>query len=247
MSKKYFASCSFGKDSIATVLLALEHNEPFDEVVYCEVMFDNIISGEPPEHRDFIYNKAIPEFERRGVKVVVVHSEATYMTNFFHVKTKGKRIGQMTGFPLCGRCNIQRDCKLRPIHKYLKTLGNDYIQYIGIAADEPKRLLRLVEGKQISLLDKYGYTEEDAKALCQKEGLLSPIYEYSNRGGCWFCPNMREPELRHLYDYHPDLWNRLLELQKVPNKATELFNRTQTFAEIDKRFRDMKKERPPIG
>lgn len=247
MLKKYFASCSFGKDSIATVLLALKHNEPLDEVVYCEVMFDNIISGEPPEHRDFIYNKAIPEFERRGVKVVVVRSETTYMTNFFHVKTKGKRIGQMTGFPLCGRCNIQRDCKLRPIHKYLKALGNDYIQYIGIAADEPKRLSRLVEGKQISLLDKYGYTEEDAKALCQKEGLLSPIYEYSNRSGCWFCPNMREAELRHLYEYHPDLWNRLLELQKVPNKATELFNRTQTFAEIDKHFRDMEKERPPIG
>ena len=28
---KYFASCSFGKDSVATVLLALEHNEPLDE------------------------------------------------------------------------------------------------------------------------------------------------------------------------------------------------------------------------
>ena len=30
---KYIASCSFGKDSIATILLAREHNEPLDEIV----------------------------------------------------------------------------------------------------------------------------------------------------------------------------------------------------------------------
>ena len=37
---KYIASCSFGKDSLATILLALLHKEPLNKVVYCEVMFD---------------------------------------------------------------------------------------------------------------------------------------------------------------------------------------------------------------
>ena len=37
----YIASCSFGKDSLATILLALEHNEPLDRAVFCEVMFDH--------------------------------------------------------------------------------------------------------------------------------------------------------------------------------------------------------------
>ena len=60
---KHVASCSFGKDSIATVILAKEHNEPLDEIVYCEVMFDENISAELPEHKNFIYNKAIPVFE----------------------------------------------------------------------------------------------------------------------------------------------------------------------------------------
>lgn len=43
------ASCSFGKDSIATILLALEHGEPLDRVVFSEVMFDHErkISGIP--------------------------------------------------------------------------------------------------------------------------------------------------------------------------------------------------------
>lgn len=63
MSPKHVASCSFGKDSIATILLALEHGEPLDEAVYCEVMFDNSTSGEVPEHQAFIYQAAIPALE----------------------------------------------------------------------------------------------------------------------------------------------------------------------------------------
>ena len=56
----YIASCSFGKDSIATILLALENKLPLDVVVYSEVMYDNTrgISGEFPEHREWIpYHK----------------------------------------------------------------------------------------------------------------------------------------------------------------------------------------------
>ena len=51
---KYVASCSGGKDSVATLLLAAQHNEPLDEAVFSEVMFDQDTSGEVPEHRDFI-------------------------------------------------------------------------------------------------------------------------------------------------------------------------------------------------
>ena len=61
--EKFIASCSFGKDSLATILLALKHREPLDEAVYCEVMFDRNISGEVPEHRDFIYGTAVPALE----------------------------------------------------------------------------------------------------------------------------------------------------------------------------------------
>ena len=66
-SKIYVASCSFGKDSIATILLALENNEPLDRVVFAEVMFDHekCISGEIPEHIEWIYNTAIPRLEDR--------------------------------------------------------------------------------------------------------------------------------------------------------------------------------------
>lgn len=233
---KHIASCSFGKDSLATILLAIEHGEPLDEVVYCEVMFDDNISGEIPEHKEFIYNKAIPMLESYGIKTVVLRSEWTYMDHFNFVITKGPRKGLIRGFAICGLCAVCRDCKLPPIRKYIKNLPAGTVQYIGIAKDEQERLVRL-DGQKISLLDKYGYTEQDAKELCKRHGLLSPIYEFTDRGGCFFCPNAKEKELRHLYDHHKDLWAKMLELQALPNKASELFNRTLKFSDIDHNFR----------
>lgn len=86
------------------------------------------------------------------------------------------------------------------------------------------------------MLAKYNLTEKDAWAMCQAEGLLSPLYAFTGRGGCWFCPNASMRELRHLYNAHPDLWQLLLELQDAPNKATERFNRSHTLHDLDLRF-----------
>ena len=88
--KIHIASCSFGKDSIATILLALENNEPLDRVVFAEVMFDHErgISGEIPEHIEWIYNTAIPKLEQMGVKVDVVKSKKDYI-HFFRSAVGG--------------------------------------------------------------------------------------------------------------------------------------------------------------
>ena len=176
---KYVASCSFGKDSLATILLALMHSEPLDEVVYCEVMFDDAISGEVPEHRDFIYGRAIPFLERNGIKVVVLRSEMTYIRSFYRVLQKGQSAGKLNSWPLCGKCCIQRDCKLPPIRAYMRSLGSGVVQYIGIAYDEQERLTRLEAEKTISLLEKYQKTERDAADICKRAGLYSPAYAFS--------------------------------------------------------------------
>lgn len=181
----YIASCSFGKDSIATILLALEHNEPLDRALFSEVMFDNErgISGEIPEHIEWIYKTAIPKLESMGVRVDVVRSEKDYVWFFRNaVRGKGKYQGKLYGFPIGGMCIINRECKIGPIHAYYKQINGAIVQYVGIAKDEPKRLARL-KGNQVSLLNKYGYTESMAKELCRKNDLLSPIYKTGNRGG----------------------------------------------------------------
>lgn len=216
--------------------MALEHGEPLDEAVYCEVMFDADLSGEVPEHRDFIYEKAIPALEHMGVKIRVLRSEQTYVGLFTGQITRGPKKGLLRAFPIAGRCAVQRDCKLKPIRQFQRTLSPDTVQYIGIAKDEFKRLQRLKKG-QVSLLEKYDHTEQDARRLCQRAGLLSPVYQFTDRGGCWFCPNAKRAELRHLYDHHPELWGRMLELQALPGKVSETFDRTRRFSDIDEQFR----------
>ena len=238
---RYLASCSFGKDSLATILLAKKHGEPLDEAVYCEVMFDKTISGEVPEHRDFIYNQRYPRTGAHGRKSHYPSFGKDYVDLFTGHSTCGPKKGMVRSFPICGRCAVQRDCKMKPILKYQKVLPPDTVQYIGYAKDEQERLLRL-GGHQVSLLEKYNCTEQGAKELCRQAGLLSPIYEFADRGGCWFCPNAKRKELRHLYDHHPELWARMLELQALPDKVSEKFNRTQRFSDIDAMFREEDQE-----
>ena len=80
----YVASCSGGKDSVATLLLAAQHNEPLDEAVFSEVMFDHALSGEVPEHRDFIYDRLKPYCEiQLGIKFTV--PERTRPTTMYFI------------------------------------------------------------------------------------------------------------------------------------------------------------------
>ncbi|MCI8374837.1 MAG: hypothetical protein HFI29_05290 [Lachnospiraceae bacterium] len=130
-----------------------------------------------------------------------------------------------------GHCNINRDCKLKPISNFYKNIKGEAIQYVGIAIDEEKRLerIRISDVPKISLLEKYGYTEKMAFDLCKKYDLLSPIYDFAPRGGCWFCPNARDCELRHLRNNHRVLWNNLLALENTPNLIGDKWNTlTQT-------------------
>ena len=79
-------------------------------------------------------------------------------------------------------------------------------------------------GNKVSLLEKYGYTEQMAFDICDKYDLLSPIYSFTNRSGCWFCPNMREKQLRHLRTNHRDLWDKILALEDEPDLISSMWN-----------------------
>lgn len=239
---KYICSWSGGKDSTAQIILAHEHNEPLDLIIFSEVMFDENISGELPEHIDFIKNKCIPLFESWGYEVKILHSGKTYLDMFYHVVEKPIKNhhfkGMLAGFPMSGKCAVNRDLKIKPINEFYANMdAADITQYVGIATDEPKRRARL-KGNKTSLLIKYGYTEQMAYELCKKNDLLSPVYEFSKRGGCWFCPNARCRELRYLRDNHRDLWDKLLELEKIPNKIGYCWNTlTKTsITELDENF-----------
>lgn len=239
----YIASCSFGKDSIATILLALENKLPLDVVVYSEVMYDNTrgISGEFPEHREWIHNTAIPKLKQMGLEVVVVRDTVDFITNFNKIRKKGKRIGMKYGFPMVGKCDISK-LKLRPIKNFLKQYkGKKIIQYIGIAADEPRRLKRL-DDTHISLLNKYHYTEQMAMEKAKEYGLLSPVYNHIIRTGCWFCPNCKLSEQAYFKKNNKALWDELVLLGDTPNLCKPQFNMKQTIREIDEAINKLEQD-----
>lgn len=190
MKPEYFVSCSFGADSTATAILAIENGEPLSALVYCEIMFDKERSEEVPEHRDFIYNKAIPYFEKQGVETIVLRAEKTAREWMESRIVKGPRKGKKHGFPLSGRqgwCSIKRDCKLPPLNKFQREHPGA-IYYEGICVDEQKRIKEEKQKQGCYLLVKYGYTQKMARDLCKERGLLSPIYEFTKRGGVFLLP-----------------------------------------------------------
>ncbi|MBQ6855545.1 MAG: hypothetical protein IJO13_00405 [Lachnospiraceae bacterium] len=226
---RYIASWSGGKDSTASIILAHLLGLPLDIIVFCEVMYDNKrnISGELPEHMEFI-RKTAKLFERWGYEVITLRSEQDYLS-FFNRRikkaTKHKdHIGKRFGFPCFGLCGIKRDLKLKPIERYFKG-QKDVIQYVGICADEPERLKSLNKSSnKISILAKYGYTQEMAKDLCERFELLSPSYKYTKRGGCWFCPNAKLEEQYCLYKQYPEIWEEFVNLENELDLAFPIWN-----------------------
>lgn len=239
---KYICSWSGGKDSCASVLLSHEYGEPLDYIIFSEVMYDlaNNISGENPLHIDYIH-KAKALFESWGYKVIILRSDKDYLSVFNHViknpRTHPEHAGMRYGFCLGGMCSIRRDCKVRPVEQFLESLGDDYVQYLGIAVDEPARLRSMHrDPHKVSLLEKYGFTESMARDLCEKYGLLSPTYtelshinkflvpRSQNRGGCWFCPYAKLSEHMYIKTHMPDVWQHYVSLEKADDLAYPRWN-----------------------
>lgn len=85
------------------------------------------------------------------------------------------------------------------------------VQYLGIAADEPERIARHDKpGFKMPLVE-IGWEEAYCRQWCEENDLLSPIYTFATRGGCWFCHNQGVDQLRQLRHNYPELWALLLK------------------------------------
>lgn len=254
----HIVSWSGGKDSTATVILLHEHmHELINEgdrviIVFAEVMFDlkNNISGHNPDIIQFMY-KTAETFSSWGFEVRFLRAERDFL-DFFHHKMKRsvthpEHVGMTYGFPASGICGVKRDLKLKPIERFKKEIaGDEHIDYVGIASDEPERLDALYkQPNTVSLLDRYGYTEEMARELCEQNGMLSPQYNLINgkkkqkRDGCWFCPNAKLCEHEAIYRVYPQAWAQYVALEIEPNLAYPKWNcfAKETLHERDERIR----------
>lgn len=232
---KYLASCSFGKDSIAAIITHLQNGGGIDEAVYCRIMFDDTLSAELPEHEDWIYETAIPKLERDwGVKTKVVQGEKTYKEHFYQKKIKGKNKDKIYGFPILFGQWCTSDLKRGVIEKHKNTFKK-HKEIIGITIDEPNRMKSKRNSPDVILpLVEHGITQAQSFEIAKRAGLLSPAYNKGRtRLGCWFCHNQRIDELRRLRKEYPELWDRLLQLDKDSRMT---FKPDATIHDLDKRF-----------
>lgn len=236
----YVLSLSYGKDSMAMLEEVCRRNLPLDYVIHCNIMFDKNISGEHP-----LMAQWIPEAEKRikelyGIKVINLTAKKNFTEQFYTIKQRGKHKGDNYGFPFIKKSWCNSSLKLDPIDKFCRKLirgGQSVTEYIGIASDEPKRLERYKEletdnHKYITLAD-LGIDEITAMDICREKNLLSPKYENSFRGGCWFCPKQSMWDLYQLWKNYPNYFNKLVEMEK---DSFNTFKPNKTIAQIKREF-----------
>lgn len=224
---KYIASLSGGKDSTAMVLNLLEKNYPLDEIIYCDT------GKEFPqmyEHLEKLKKYIKDNYNKEIITLKADKSFDYYM--FEHRKTRGKNKGKNGYGWASGRC---RWCttllKNNVINKYLNKYKNEgYREYIGIAYDEQNR----IKDKTYPLV-KWKMTEKDCLEYCYNKGFdWEGIYNHLDRVSCWCCPLKKIKEYKVIYQYYPNLWNELKEMDK---KANNRFRRDYTVEELEEKFR----------
>lgn len=149
--------------------------------------------------------------------VVPVRPQATRSREskvFLHKSGVGARSSKSTiyGFPVSLHRKGQWCTKLKTRFLGGPTArgGKNIVEYLGIAADEPKRFGQLNERKRAPLVE-FGIEEGLCGLYCQYEGILAPSYETSCRDGCWMCHNQGVNQLRQLRKDYPELWALLLK------------------------------------
>lgn len=161
---KYIASVSFGKDSLAMLLLLMEKGYKLDEVVFYDtgMEFKSIY-----DTRD----KVKEMLKNKNIKYTELHPKIPFLHKMLDIEVHKRDGSTQYGYGLCGgRCRWGTTEKNITISKYLKQqYGQDYKEYIGIAGDETKRIEKeRNEHKLLPLVDWRNGRKRLSKLLLQK-------------------------------------------------------------------------------
>lgn len=230
---KYIASISYGKDSLAMLDTIVKNRLPLDDVIYVEVMATKTLSAEFPDMIKFIEYADKKLYELYGIVVTKLRSDLTFEDVFFKVKgERAKYSGTIYGWPMTCKfawCNDR--LKQRAFNQYFKNIG-EHKRYMGFAADEERRIAKM-QSYGIAPLADYGITEAMTYEINKKNGLVNPLYNIFDRLGCWFCPKQSIKSLKKVRALYPELWNKMLDMDKV---SPCQFSPKYSLQELEQRF-----------
>ena len=214
---KYIASCSFGKDSLAMVLRLLEESKPLDEVIFFDtgMEFDSIYHNR---------NRIKELLFQKHIRFTELHSQNTLLFDMFvrpviYKNPQNKSYPMHYGYEWCGG-NVRwgTSSKLSAIRKHYNELYKDeeIFEYVGIAYDEPNRIKDDIH--KIYPLVEWEMTESNCLQYCYEHGYSwnengVELYDVLDRVSCWCCRNKNLKELKNIYIYLPEYWQRLRGLQ----------------------------------
>lgn len=214
------ASCSFGKDSLAMVLKLIELGYPLDEVMFYDTGMEfNAIY----KIRDQL--KAI--LDTHGIKLTILKPDNPFLYDMLARPVYSKQKGHHNGYGWCGGvCRWGTTWKNKALDTYAKSIGATK-HYIGIAYDEPERNERL-ESPKVSPLYEWKLTEADCLAYCREKGFSwqegdIDLYAILDRVSCWCCANKNRKELKNMYQYLPEYWERLKDIQSQIERPMKRF------------------------
>lgn len=239
---KYVASCSFGKDSLAMVLRILEEGLPLDEVIFYDtgMEFSSIYVN-----RDKL--KAI--LRRAGVEFTELKSKNSFIYEMLikpikYRQPQGKPYHIHYGFEWCGgncRWGTANKRETMKAHYREKYPDEAITEYVGIATDERERV-KESKGRRIKSypLIAWGMTESDCLQYCYSHGWNweengVEFYSILDRVSCWCCRNKNLKELKNIYLYLPEYWQKLRGLQS--RIATPFKGQGKSIFELEERFK----------
>lgn len=230
MKKNFVASLSCGKDSLAMVLRLMEEGKTLTHCVF----YDTGMEFQSIYHN---IEKIKPILADYGCEFTILSPKQHFLYDMLLRTVNEGTDRQHYGYEWCGGCTRWRTTnKIQAINKYLAQLGN-YVQYIGIAADEPSRVKE--ERNKVYPLVEWEMTEKDCLTYCYSKGWNwqengVELYDVLDRVSCWCCTNKNLKELKNMYYYLPHYWNLLKALQSRIDRA---FSGRYTVFQLEERFK----------
>lgn len=219
MEQYHVVSFSGGKDSTAMLLRMLELNMQVDEIIFCDT------SVEFPQMYEHV--EKVKNYIGREITYLRPEHDYEYMLLKYRIHARDGSVKTGKSFPSMQIRWCTSYFKRDIIRKHLT--GKDYVQYIGIAADEMKR----VRNERYPLVE-WGWTEADCLRYCKEKGFdWGGLYDIFHRVSCWCCPLQPMDELRNLRHNFPALWAKLREWE---SKTWNDFRPDYSVEELETRF-----------
>ena len=192
----------------------IDRNMPLDEVLFFDTGME---FGAIYDER----NRMLPVLARNGIKYTEIRPKNPMWWSMLCRPVKSSKTGEVhkTGYGWCGGpCRWGTTEKTRALDRYAKERGASV--YVGIAADETRRIVRNRPEWKLLPLVEWGMTEADCLALCYERGNEWQeggvrLYDVLNRVSCWCCRNKNLRELAAMRDYLPDYYARLVALEEA--------------------------------